>query len=274
MRPGDVLRFQAGQEPRAALSWGAGAERDTLRACGVAEDACPGRGQPGPSPNSSWPPGQGTHPERSSGRPSAPSQKCSACTAEWAPRRTNWGSGGGGAGAAMCSPADRAGREQPRAPRSSRWHGRPGSPRRRAPSTWSPCPALCIPGAALPAQPSLRSRRRAGPSPPLNPGPRTGRPGPPPGPGPRTLPPGDRAAAPTGHGPGNPPPPGGLLSQGTDLPRIPSHDSGLWAPRGGAAGATLSPATLPQSRWPPRPAVCPQVLGPAERAAGSRAQGS
>lgn len=34
--------------------------------------------------------------------------------------------------------------------------GAPGSPRRRAPITWSPCTALRIPGVALPAQPSLR----------------------------------------------------------------------------------------------------------------------
>ena len=230
MRPGDVLCFQAGQEPGAALSWGVGPERDTLCACGVAEGACPGRGQPGPSPNSSWPPGQGTHPERSSGRPSAPSQKCSACTAEWAPRRTNWGSGGGGAGAAMCLPADRGGREQPRAPCSSRWHGRPGVPQTAGPHHLEPLPCPLHPW-GYPSCPAL-SAQLGGvrvPGLPSTPARATGRPVA----SSRLRTPHaatqGRAAAPTvcgqDVGPATFHRPGGLLSQSTDPASNPrSHD--------------------------------------------------
>lgn len=103
----------------------------------------------GPSPTCSWLPGRGTHPERSSGCPWAPWQKCSACTAERAPRRTNWGLG---TGAAMCSPADGRGRERPWAPQDGT--GAPGSPRQQAPLAWSPRPALCAPrGPSRPALP-------------------------------------------------------------------------------------------------------------------------
>lgn len=63
-------------------------------------------GSLGPSHTPSWPPGRGTHPERSSGRPWAPLQKCSARTAEPAPRRMNCGSG---AGAAMRLPVEGGG---------------------------------------------------------------------------------------------------------------------------------------------------------------------
>lgn len=122
----------------------------------------------GPSPTCSWLPGRGTHPERSSGCPWAPWQKCSACTAERAPRRTNWGSG---AGAAMCSPADGRGRERPWAPQDGT--GAPGSPRRQAPLAWSPRPALCAPqGPFLPSPPravrgvKVQSSRGCGLSPP------------------------------------------------------------------------------------------------------------
>lgn len=65
-----------------------------------------GGGSLGPSHTSSWLPGRGTHPERSSGRPWAPLQKCSAHTAEPAPRRVNCGSG---AGAAMRLPVEGGG---------------------------------------------------------------------------------------------------------------------------------------------------------------------
>lgn len=56
-----------------------------------------------------------THPERRSGCPCpwAPSWKCSACTADWVPRRTNCGSGGRdgraamlGGGAVTCGPRE------------------------------------------------------------------------------------------------------------------------------------------------------------------------
>lgn len=50
-----------------------------------------------------WVGATATHPERRSGRPCpwAPPKKCSACTADWVPRRTNWGSGGGSGEAAI-----------------------------------------------------------------------------------------------------------------------------------------------------------------------------
>lgn len=50
-----------------------------------------------------WAGAAATHPERRSGRscPRAPPKKCSACTADWVPRRTNWGSGGGSGEAAI-----------------------------------------------------------------------------------------------------------------------------------------------------------------------------
>lgn len=112
----------------------------------------------GPSPTCSWLPGRGTHPERSSGCPWAPWQKCSACTAERAPRRTNWGLG---TGAAMCSPADGRGRERPWAPQDGT--GAPGSPRQQAPPRLEPPPCPLRPQGPFLPSPPLCSQRRAGP---------------------------------------------------------------------------------------------------------------